>query len=378
MKLLRYRLVMKRPWLAGLLMLLACVDPIDFEVPPAYEQIVVEGQITDAPGPYSVKLSKAISISEKPETPEPITNALVTLFDDKGSSEVLTSQGNGLYLTSGVMRGQVGNRYHIRIELDGKIFESEPDLLTPVGEVKEIRYEYEGRMKTSPQGEQQRDDRFNIFIDADAGPGEEKFVRWRFMGTYKVVTNPELHMTWLQGEFYFKTPLECSGYVVVPFIPGGKLEQRTECTCCTCWANHYETAPQLSDTQFVKDGKFNNVKVGEVPITTATFYNKYLVYVEQISMSRSAFEFFKLIRQQKEGALSLFQPPSAEIKGNIRAVNTATPVVGIFYASSISSKKIFINRDAVPYNLQPIDLATEECYHYYENASTEKPTLWED
>lgn len=374
---LKYRLIWKRQWLAGLLLLLACVDPIDFEVPPAYEQIVVEGQITDAPGPYSVKISKAISISEEPETPEPIANAQVTLFDDKGSSEVLTSQGNGLYLTSGLIQGQVGNRYYIRIEVDGEVFESEPDLLNPVGEVSEIRYEYEARMKSTPQGES-RDDRFNIFIDASAGSLEQNFVRWRFTGTYKVLTNPELHETWLQGEFTYKTPLACSGYVVVPFIPGGKLEKRSECTCCTCWANHYETAPQLSDTQFVKDGKFNNIKVGEVPITTATFYDRYLVYVEQISLSRTAFDFFKLIREQKEGALSLFQPPSAEIKGNIHAVNNATPVVGIFYASSITSKKIFIGRDAVPYNLQPINLATEECYKYYENASTEKPARWED
>lgn len=359
------------------MLLLACVDPIDIDLPTAYEQIVVEGQITDAPGPHAVKVTRAISVSERPITPEPITNAQVTLFDDKGQVEVLTNQGNGLYLTSALLRGQIGNRYHIRIDVDGKIFESEPDLLNPVGAIREIRYVYEPKLKPTPQGEQ-RDDRFNIFVDAEAGPAEEVFVRWRFTGTYKVITNPELHQTWLQGEFYFKTPLECSGYVVIPFIPGGKLDKRKECTCCTCWANHYETAPQLADTQFVKDRTFNNVKVGEVPITTATFYDRYLVYVEQMSLSRNAFDFFKLIRQQKDGALSLFQPASTEIKGNIRAVNTTTQVVGIFYASSISAKKIFINRDAVPYNLPPINLATEECYNYYENASTEKPVLWED
>lgn len=366
----------RRHWVASLLLLLACVDPIDFEVPPAFEQIVVEGQITDKPGPYSVKISRAVSVSEQAQTPGPVTGAQVTLFNDEGASEPLVDQGNGLYLTSGAMQGRVGHRYHIRIEVDGKVFESEPDLLNPVGEVTAIRYEFEARTKTLPYGEF-KDDVFNIYIDSDAGPAQEKFVRWRFTGTYKVLTNPELHET-LALEYWYKTPLPCSGYVVVPFIPGGRLEKRSECTCCTCWANHYEPAPQLSDTQFVEGGKFNNIKVGEVPINSASFYDRYLVHVEQISLSQAAFDFFRLVRAQKEGALSLFQPPSAEIKGNVSAIGNSTPVVGLFYASAITSKVIFLKSDVVPYNLPPIDFSTDECYKYYENASTTKPALWED
>lgn len=364
----------KKIWSSLLLTLLACVDPIDFDVPPANEQLVAEGFITDGAGPYSVKLSRAISINESPQTPEPVTGARVTLFDDQGTSEVLVDQGNGLYLTEGAIKGESGHRYHIRIETEGKVYESEPDLLNPVGAVTAIRYEYETRTKLEPFGER-KDDIFNIYIDSDAGDAAEKFVRWRFTGTYKVLTNPELHET-LALEFWYKTPLPCSGYVVIPFIPGGKLDKRSECTCCTCWANHYESTPQLSDTQFVKGGRFNNVKVGEVPINSATFYDRYMVQVEQISLSRAAFDFFEQVREQKTGALSLFQPPSAEIKGNIHAVNHSGAVVGLFYASAISSKTIFITPDAVPYPLPPINFSTDECYKYYENASTTKPALW--
>lgn len=375
-QLVRYKHIGRRHWIVVMLSLLACVDPIDFEVPPANEQIVVEGQITDAPGPYHVKLSKALSIGSYIRSPEPLLNAQVTLFDDEGRSETLIEQGGGLYSTAGLIRGEVGHRYHIRIETQGKIFESEPDLLSAAGSVTDIRYEFEARTKTLSFGDV-RDDIFNIYIDADAGPPGENFVRWRFTGTYKVITNPELHET-IALEFWYKTPLPCSGYVVIPFIPGGKLDKRTECTCCTCWANHYESAPQLSDTQLINGSEFRNVKVAEVPINTATFYDRYLVQIEQISLSRNAFEFFRLIRAQKEGTMSLFQPPSAEIIGNLKAVNNSTPIAGLFYASSVTLKTLFILPNAVPYPLPPINLATQECYTYYDHASTEKPALWED
>lgn len=366
----------KRHWLIALLSLLACVDPIDFEVPPAEEQLVVEGNITDGPGPYYVKLSKAMSIDGVTQTPSPVAGAEVTLFDDRGQSELLEEQAQGLYLTKGAIRGTVGHRYHIRIETEGKIYESEPDVLNPVGEITNIRYEYEARTKQMQFGEV-ADDIFNIYIDADAGPLTENFVRWRFTGTYKVLTNPELHRT-LALEFWYDTPLPCSGYVIAPVAPAGELRKERECTCCTCWVNQYETAPQLSDMQLIDGSEFRNMKVGEVPINGATFHDKYLVQVEQLSLSRTAFDFFRLLRAQKEGAMSLFLPPSAEIISNVKSINNSLPVAGIFYASAVTRKTLYILPESVPYPPPPIYFSTDECYVYYNNATTEKPEGWLD
>lgn len=95
-------------------------------------------------------------------------------------------------------------------------------------------------------------------------------------------------------------------------------------------------------------------------------------------MSRKAFEFFKLIRAQKVGASSLFQPPSGEIKGNIKGINNAEPVVGLFWASSVRSKSLFIQRNEVPYLLPSIYFVPDACNKFYPNASTTKPALWVD
>lgn len=371
------RVVLMTGWLFAIV-LNGCVEPIDFEVPPAQLQTVVEGMISDDPGPYVVKVSQGISLNADSLKPAPVENVKIRLHDDQGNVEEFVETSPGVYMTGGIMQGQVGRTYHITLETpDGKTFQSEPERIDPVGEVEDIRYEFEARTVQNFFGETSADV-FNIYVDADAGNVEEPYVRWRFKGTYKIVSHPELRMTHNPPYLPYKDPPPCSGYVVVEFILGGKIEQVEDCTCCTCWVNQFETKPQLSDGQLISNKAFKNVKIAEVPVNNITFHDKYLVEVEQMSLSKTAFEFFKLIREQKENASDLFQPPSGEIKGNLKPLNSDEPVIGLFWATSIKRKSIFIHRDEVPYPLTPITFFTDDCTTYYPHSFTEKPALWED
>jgi len=354
------------------ILLNACVERVDFKVPSAQLRTTIEGLISDSPGPYFVKISEGINLNADSLVRVPVTNAKITLHDDEGNIEEFLETSQGDYSTGGVIRGKVGHRYYIHVETaDGKIFESEPDKITSVGEVENIRFEYETRSVEEKFGIVSADI-FNIYIDSKGfAIGEENYVRWRFTGTYKVLTYPELHFIWSEG-FILPDPYPCSGYA---FIGRTYAEKVHECTCCECWANNYESAPQLSDAQLVSNGVFKNVKVGEVPISSATFYEKYNVRVEQMSLSKTAFEFFKAVRSQKNGATSLFQPPSGEIKGNVKSLNSS-PVIGIFWASSIRTKSVFINRSDVPYPLTPIAQIRYPCT-WYKNSSTDKPAFWD-
>jgi hypothetical protein len=371
----KYRRIKFIWWLAFIVM--ACVERIDFDVPPAQFQIIVEGMITDSPGPYTVTVTKGLNVNIDSIVVAPITNAHLTLFDDEGNSEPLTEKEPGIYITGGLIQGEVGHEYHIRVETsDGRIFESAPDKLNPVGEIDNVHFEYEKRSVIKSFGEIPADV-FNIYVDANAGSANENYVRWRYTGTYKVVTYPAEHYTWNPPYLPYRNPFPCSGYIITGGAPGGLLVPVGECECCTCWAKHYEPSPQLSDVQLVSGGEFKNVKVGEVPISNNTFLEKYMVEVEQMSLSRNAFEFFKLIRAQKEGASSLFQPPSGEIRGNITPVNNNDPVVGLFWATSLRKKTTFILPTDIPYLLTPFEYITYPCYNAFDNASTTKPENWE-
>ena len=369
---------MKIRWVVAFVLVSACVGPIDFKVPKEEFLTVVEGMISDSPGPYTVTISKGISLASDSTYRPPVTNVKVKLFDDEGNTEDFTEVKPGVYSTGGIIQGQVGHSYYIRMETaDGKIFESEPDKINPVGEIENIRYEYEARTVVKTYGEIAANV-FKIFVDANAGSGNGNYVRWKFTGTYKVVTYPELRMTYTPPYTPYKDPAPCSGYILVggPTGSGGLLEKVGECECCTCWVNEFEPLPQLSDTQLISGTQFNNIKVGEVPINEVVFYDKYMVDVEQMSLTKQAYNFFKLIRTQKQGASSLFQPPSGEIMGNINPVNTNETVVGSFWASSINKKSIFILPSAVPYNIVLRDSVLNPCTNY-PNSSTIKPEGWE-
>jgi hypothetical protein len=359
------------------LMMFSCVEKISFDIPSAASQIVVEGMISDMPGPYIVKISRAMEVDADSAQAIPVENASITLYDDQGSSENLSETSPGEYATSGTMQGQVGHSYHIKIQTDdGKVFESQPDRLNPVGAIDTIRYEFEARTKEERFGPVNADV-FKIYMDAHAGEGSDSYVRWKFQGTYQVFSNPELHQIWSEG-FLLKLPYPCSGYIVAPSGPfgGGTLQKVAECTCCTCWANHYEAEPLIYDGQFVSENQYKNVKIAEVPISVATFYNKYRVNIEQMSLSRNAFDFFRLVRAQKESSSSLFQPPSGQLIGNIIATNSNDPVVGLFWATAIKSKTIYIPRSKVPYLLPPIFFVTDPCTYYYPNSTATKPEFW--
>jgi hypothetical protein len=365
--------------LTAFILLTACVERIDFNAPAAQLLTVIEGAISDSPGPYIVKISKGLYLDQDSSSLIAVQKAKVKLYDDLGNVEDFKEADDpGVYKTGGTIQGQIGRTYHIVIETqEGKIFESDPDRLNSSGEIEKISFEFESRAIIEKFGEVNADV-FNIYVDANAASGDENYAQWRLTGTYRVVTNPELHETWIPPYRPYKDPWPRSGYIVTegPDFSGGLLKQIGDCTCCVCWVKQFETIPQLSDAQFVNSNQFKRVKVGQISINSITFFDKYLLEVEQMSLTRKSYEFFKLVRSQKEGASNLFQPPSGEIKGNIQAINSTEPIVGIFWATSIKKKSIFINTSDVPYPVPPPNIDTFPCAHY-PNSSITKPVLWE-
>lgn len=332
--------------------------------------------ISDGPPPYIVKVSRGIPADTTVVKTDPLQGATISLFDDKGNSEKLMEVDPGIYYSGGVIHGQQGHSYFISVTTpEGEVFESARDTIRPVGVVQDIRLEYEKRTVHKFYGDSAADV-FNVYVDADAA-GNNNFVRWRFTGTYQIATHPELHQTWLQGFSYFKTPLPCSGYEVAPQAGGGKLVQVSECSCCTCWVVESELEPQVSDQHLVTDGQFRNLKVGEVPINGETFSFKYHVGIEEMSLSSTAYAFFKAIRDQKEGAGNLFQPTFGKIPGNFHAMDGSSDVVGIFWAAGVTTKERYIQRDELPYTPPPPETFTNACTLFSPNATTQQPAFWQ-
>src|SRR5579872_154132 len=123
------------------LFLIACVTP--YEINTIFQaQLVVEGLITDQPGPYQVKLSRTVPIQDQTLATDWVVGASVIVEDDQGNSETLVEMSPGNYYTNS-FQGVVGRSYHINIATnDGNVYQSSTEKLLPVGDFSNLRYEF--------------------------------------------------------------------------------------------------------------------------------------------------------------------------------------------------------------------------------------------
>ncbi len=345
----------------------SCVDRISIEIPSGGDILVVDGLITDEPGPYTVELTRASKLDTDLNFRKFVSAKSVAIFDNLGNSEVLKEVEQGIYQTKpDGIRGVTGRAYYVRVEgRDGKTFESVPEMIKPVGEVDSVYYEAVSFQPIDAPTEYG----FDVYMDSKGLPDSDNQLRWKFSAIYLVKTFPELHVVPI-GEGFRADPLPCSSFIVnngnILSVPG------KSCDCCTCWVTQPEDKPHVSDNQFVSNGNFKRVKLGYVPVNNLYFYDKVMIEVKQLSLSLTAFDFWKNIQAQKEGTGSLFQPPSGVVRTNIFEKNGAEQAQGLFYAAGANKKVVFI---VIPGTAAPAQV-NNTCLSY-KYATTQKPIYWQ-
>jgi len=96
----------------------ACKRTVQVRLDDAPPQVVIEGEITNQPGPYQVKITRTVSFSD-PNTFPPVTGATVEIMDStNGNSYVLSESSPGVY-TSNDFAGIPAHTYRLRVQADG-------------------------------------------------------------------------------------------------------------------------------------------------------------------------------------------------------------------------------------------------------------------
>jgi len=339
----------------------SCVDPID--VGHLFQPLlVVEGLITDQPGPYIIKISRAIPIllvdQYKLDQPRFETGAIVAIEDDQGNSETLVEKSPGNYYTSS-LQGTIGRTYTLSITTrDGYTYQSAGEKMLPVGAFANLRYTFVqnepppplfgrdqyGFLITSHTLLNRRNihttNGFMVYLDAEVLPKQEDRIWWRWNGTFEIIAGPP-------------------------------------CTTCTCWVTEGNTTPLISDPKLINDGEINGFNVAFIEANRRTFYEKYYLEVEQLSVSVDVYNFWKNIKIQKRNSSNLFQTPPPKTGGNVTPSSTnSMPIIGYFAASAVKKHSIMIDRAAVPYDVGIIDTLAFDCRKAYQYSSDVKPPFW--
>ncbi len=354
--------------------LVGCVDLLNLSVSGSDRVPVVDGMITNEPGPYTVKLFWSSNVGDILAHAPPMTDATVTLFDDQGASETLQEKGRGIYQTNSI-QGEVGRTYHLEFTSpDGQHYSSKPELLAPAGSLDSLYFQFI-QNEAIQAGVAVPNNGFNMYVNAKGNNGQS-LLRWTWSGTYEVLTHPELATvpnTGMPGlPPYLAAPLACSGYISPDLISIQKVNQ---CTCCQCWVEQFQSSPVLSNNQFVANENYQRLNIAYIPANPSYFFNKYYFEVQQLSVSQNTFEFWKLIQSQQSLGTNLFQPPIAKVVGNIVSSTAETQALGVFSACGILRRSIWLSRSDIPYTF-PDPVLIDDCTQLSSSSSNLQPSFW--
>ena len=96
----------------------SCQQVINVDLNSASPEIVIDGSISDQPGPYTVTLSQTVNYNEDNTFP-PVTGAIVVISDDAGNVDTLKEVTAGTYQTS-KLQGVHNRTYTLSVTSNGE------------------------------------------------------------------------------------------------------------------------------------------------------------------------------------------------------------------------------------------------------------------
>lgn len=121
------------------LSLTACEQEIDIKLNETEPKVIIEGWVSDQPGPYTFKLGHSASYLGTGKE-SPISGATLILSDEMGTRDTLVEQQPGWY-NSTTFRGQQQHNYFLEVQAEGEVYMAR-DYLPRVNNISASGYEY--------------------------------------------------------------------------------------------------------------------------------------------------------------------------------------------------------------------------------------------
>lgn len=159
--------------LAIVINLASCTKVIDVDLNSTNPQIVIEGEVTDQPETYWVKVSRSGNYIGKENTPK-VSGATVTITDN---NQTYTLQENpnelGTYETNAFV-GVAGTTYFLKVVVDGKEYTSQSTMPNTLPD-------FELRQTAYFAGDATKDPGYYLQLFTKDPPNEDNYYQWRFV-----------------------------------------------------------------------------------------------------------------------------------------------------------------------------------------------------
>jgi hypothetical protein len=330
----------------------ACVKSFVPDIEKYEEALVVDGSITNAPGPYTIRLSKSARIQERSQF-IPYTNCVVLITDDVGNKATLTERTSGLYQTdSSAMQGIPGRKYKLSITTpEGDEYESTQELLVKGLGIQAVYGELEH--KTDPSLFHGRDG-YQFYVDVEKPATTNNYLFWRMQSTYKFRAD----------------------FSILSYIDGNGLHPVFSDSLKTC----YRTVDVL-DLYLLDNNELKQQEIKRIPINYEDNYTKalsirYSLNVSQFTINKATYDYWSSVKKIIGASADLYTQQPYQVKNNlVNLTHPEKPVFGYFMVAGLSEKRIFVDPPPIVFRYDVCIVGSEPQPHILD-LFKDKPNVW--
>jgi hypothetical protein len=167
-----------------LLLLGACTEAIDVNLPAEEDRVVIEGLVTTQTKPFVVKLSKTIALGDSANYAY-INNATVIISDNLGNKDTLALVTSGRYETTVPKTGVVGRTYYLTVKTGGVTYSAQDKLrsVAPIDSLYAIYLTAGSAFGVTKDG-------YYVFYNSSDPPNQKNYYRYKMFRNGKSVLNP--------------------------------------------------------------------------------------------------------------------------------------------------------------------------------------------
>lgn len=298
--------------------------------------LVIEGGITNNPGPYSIRLSLTSPIEQPFKVQKiPYQGCKITILEKGGNSELLTESEPGVYQTaSGGIQGQAGKEYGVSvITPEGKVYETGFERMEEAVDIDSVYAELIIREDLDyvyglPG--------IQFYVDTEVPQDRETYFLWNLIETYKYEADYKFYALFYFGIFYYQS-LDADS---IAMITGLNYD-----TLYTCWGNEYVGDYYIGKTSNLAVSAISRQPLHFVSTASKKLSIRYSILLQQYSIGKEAYYFWKNIKEQITEENFLYTKQPYNVAGNLKNKNNPEELVfGYFTVASVTTKRIYINR----------------------------------
>ncbi|MBQ4821839.1 DUF4249 domain-containing protein [Aquimarina sp. MMG016] len=307
-----------------LIIVSGCVEPFEIETNNFESILVINTTITDEMKNQQILLSRTFKAEEEIDSRE--RNASVIIRDNNGIEYNFEEVDPGKYISEQEFSAVPGREYQLFINTqDGRSYISDKAILPQQTSIENV---YPVRMFNN-NGEEG----VGILVDSFDPTGNSVYYRYEYEESYRI-----------RAPFWVPVDLNSVSFDVVFDFEFSERSERQR----ICYNNGFSSNINVTNTTAVAEDRVTGHQVRFIDALDIRVADRYSILVRQFVQSREANGFYQTLASFSESESLFSQVQPGFINGNIvSAIDSNERVLGFFNVSSVSTKRIFFNREDI-------------------------------